>query len=161
MRYYCTIFFPQSTASWGLLNLKKVIKKKTRQFYNTSYLLNADQRAVTAQMQVVSPNNYEQNVINNPRIPQCTVSDFGEEEIITKNEVKQNKVFNPLSFNESEIIAKEIINGNNVIVNLEDLLALENGSKIAKRIIDFLCGTSFACKVSVKRINDSTFIFSK
>ena len=108
-----------------------------------------------------NPNNYEQNVINNPRIPQCTVSDFGEEEIITKNEVKQNKVFNPLSFNESEIIAKEIINGNNVIVNLEDLLALENGSKIAKRIIDFLCGTSFACKVSVKRINDSTFIFSK
>ena len=107
-------------------------------------------------------NNYNNNtVVNNPRIPQCTVSDFDEEEVSVNNEVRQNKVFNPTSFNETEEIAKEIINGNNVIVNLENLLVLENGPKVAKRIIDFLCGTSFACKVSVKRINDSTFIFSK
>ena len=116
----------------------------------------------TLNSNVFNDNLNEQSQPMNVNIPHCTVSDFDdEEENKVEPSVSQNVVFNPLTFNETEEIAREIINGNNVIVNLEDLLKTENGPKVAMRIIDFLCGTSFACKVSVKRINDSTFIFSK
>ena len=66
-----------------------------------------------------------------------------------------------MNLKDSEEIAKEMMSGNNVIVNLETLLRSEQGSKMATRIIDFLCGVAFGVKLNVNRINDSTFMFSK
>lgn len=75
--------------------------------------------------------------------------------------MSNNAVFNPTKFKDSEEIAREIMNGNNVIVNLENILKENDGANVARRIIDFLCGAAFASNTSVKRINESTFLFTK
>lgn len=69
-------------------------------------------------------------------------------------------VFNPSSYEDAELIAKEIVVGNAVIVNLEQLLHDEARKQVAVRIIDFICGVAYAMKIEVKRINASTFLFN-
>ncbi|MDD3383283.1 MAG: cell division protein SepF [Bacilli bacterium] len=69
-------------------------------------------------------------------------------------------VYTPSAYEEAEKISKEIMNGKVVIVNLEVLIRNDSKNHSATRIIDFLCGVAYALKADVKRINNSTFIFS-
>lgn len=69
-------------------------------------------------------------------------------------------IYTPAAYEEAEKISKEIMNGNVVIVNLEVLIRNDTKNHSATRIIDFLCGVAYALKADVKRINNSTFIFS-
>lgn len=69
-------------------------------------------------------------------------------------------VYAPNKFDDAEKIAKELVQGRSLIVNLENLLRNEETTASATRVIDFLCGVAYALRSDVKRINNSTFIFT-
>ncbi|MDD2433705.1 MAG: cell division protein SepF [Bacilli bacterium] len=77
-----------------------------------------------------------------------------------KSSISDAGVYAPNSFEDAEKIAKELILGKPIIVNLENLLRNETTKASATRVIDFLCGVAYALKTDVKRINNSTFIFT-
>lgn len=70
-------------------------------------------------------------------------------------------VFNPTAYEDAETIAQQIMVGNAVIVNLENLLKDEPSRLTARRIIDFICGVTFALEIDVKKVNASTFLITK
>ena len=86
--------------------------------------------------------------------------DIGRSNASGKGPISEAGVYAPNTFEDAEKIAKELIAGRTVIVNLENLLRNDQTKQSATRVIDFLCGVSYALKVDVKRINNSTFIFA-
>ncbi len=74
--------------------------------------------------------------------------------------IANTDIFNPTNFTDAQTIADQIINGNNAIVNLEQLLNDPQKQSDAMRIIDFICGVAYALKIEVKRVNASTFLFT-
>ncbi len=77
-----------------------------------------------------------------------------------KGSLAEAGVHAPNSFEDAEKIAKDLISGRTVIVNLENLLRNDTTRKDATRVIDFLCGVSYPLKIEVKKINNTTFIFT-
>ena len=69
--------------------------------------------------------------------------------------------FNPTGYSEAESIADSMINGKNVIVNLEIMLNNESKKGDGVRVVDYLCGVAHTLKMEVIRINGSTFYFNR
>ena len=70
-------------------------------------------------------------------------------------------VFNPYAYDDAEEIARQIVGGSSVIVNLEHLIRKEETKLIAQRIVDYLCGVAFAKGITVRKINATTFLIAK
>lgn len=63
-------------------------------------------------------------------------------------------LFKPESFDGSvKEMAEELINGNTVILNVED-----TNKDVSRRIIDFLGGVAYACRGKVSKVAEDTFI---
>ena len=69
--------------------------------------------------------------------------------------------FNPQAYDDAEEIARQIVGGSSVIVNLEHLIRQTENRLIAQRIIDYLCGVAFAKEITVRKINATTFLISR
>ena len=88
-----------------------------------------------------------------------------EEEVVEEevNESEsQTRIIKPERFEDAKIAAKFMIEGFlNVVVDLSYIVTVENGKRVAERIIDFLYGVSLPLNLYVARVNETTFIFSK
>ena len=83
-----------------------------------------------------------------------------EEEIVESE--SQTRIIKPERFEDAKIAAKFMMEGFlNVVVDLSSIVNIENGKRIAERIIDFLFGVSLPLNLYVARVNETTFIFSK
>ena len=83
-----------------------------------------------------------------------------EEEVIESE--SQTRIIKPERFEDAKIAAKFMIEGFlNVVVDLSYIVTVENGKRVAERIIDFLFGVSLPLNLYVARVNETTFIFSK
>lgn len=83
-----------------------------------------------------------------------------EEEIVESE--SQTRIIKPERFEDAKIAAKFMMEGFlNVVVDLSSIVNVENGKRIAERIIDFLFGVSLPLNLYVARVNETTFIFSK
>lgn len=69
---------------------------------------------------------------------------------------KQMKVviMEPKSFDESQAIADQLKNHRPVIVNLE-----QSERNLAKRIVDFVSGTTYALNGNMQKVGNSIFLF--
>ena len=75
-----------------------------------------------------------------------------------KNKAKANNqmkvmVIEPVSFDDAQQVADHIINNKPVVVNFENT----NGD-IAKRIIDFISGTTYALSGDIKKVGKNVFM---
>lgn len=70
-------------------------------------------------------------------------------------------VFNPYAYDDAEEIARQIVGGSSVIINLEHLIHKEETKMTAQRIVDYLCGVAFAKGITVRKINATTFLIAK
>ena len=88
-----------------------------------------------------------------------------EEEVVEEEVIEsesQTRIIKPERFEDAKIAAKFMIEGFlNVVVDLSSIVNVENGKRIAERIIDFLFGVSLPLNLYVARVNETTFIFSK
>ena len=77
-------------------------------------------------------------------------------QVISIHSQKQMKVviMEPKSFDEAQNIADQLKNRRPVIVNLE---AAER--TLAKRIVDFVCGTAYALNGSMQKVGNGIFLF--
>lgn len=77
-------------------------------------------------------------------------------QVISIHSQKQMKVviMEPKSFDESQSIADQLKNRRPVIVNLETA-----DRNLAKRIVDFVCGTAYALNGSMQKIGNGIFLF--
>lgn len=80
----------------------------------------------------------------------------GGAQVISIHSQKQMKVviMEPKSFDEAQSIADQLKNRRPVIVNLES--AERN---LAKRIVDFVCGTAYALNGSMQKVGNGIFLF--
>lgn len=69
-------------------------------------------------------------------------------------------VYNPQAYEDAEEIARQIVGGSSVIVNLEHLIRKEETKLLAQRIVDYLCGVAFAKGIVVRKINATTFLIA-
>lgn len=68
----------------------------------------------------------------------------------------QVAIFKPDSFGEEiKAIADELVNSHTVVLNLED-----TNKDMARRIIDFLSGVTYANKGHIKKVSKSTFLIT-
>ena len=89
-----------------------------------------------------------------------TEEEVVEEEVIESE--SQTRIIKPERFEDAKIAAKFMIEGFlNVVVDLSYIVTVENGKRVAERIIDFLFGVSLPLNLYVARVNETTFIFSK
>lgn len=65
------------------------------------------------------------------------------------------RIANPTVYEDSVNIATHLQHQRAVIVNLQQL-----NPSAGKRLIDFLCGTTYAMNGTIKKINDQMFIFA-
>ena len=88
-----------------------------------------------------------------------------EEEVVEEEVIEsesQTRIIKPERFEDAKIAAKFMIEGFlNVVVDLSYIVTVENGKRVAERIIDFLFGVSLPLNLYVARVNETTFIFSK
>ena len=88
-----------------------------------------------------------------------------EEEVVEEEVIEsesQTRIIKPERFEDAKIAAKFMIEGFlNVVVDLSYIVTIENGKRVAERIIDFLFGVSLPLNLYVARVNETTFIFSK
>ena len=88
-----------------------------------------------------------------------------EEEVVEEEVIEsesQTRIIKPERFEDAKIAAKFMIEGFlNVVVDLSYIVSVENGKRVAERIIDFLFGVSLPLNLYVARVNETTFIFSK
>ena len=93
------------------------------------------------------------------------VFDTYEEEVVEEEIIEsesQTRIIKPERFEDAKIAAKFMIDGFlNVVVDLSYIVTIENGKRVAERIIDFLFGVSLPLNLYVARVNETTFIFSK
>ena len=93
------------------------------------------------------------------------VFDTYEEEVVEEEIIEsesQTRIIKPERFEDAKIAAKFMIEGFlNVVVDLSYIVTVENGKRVAERIIDFLFGVSLPLNLYVARVNETTFIFSK
>ena len=93
------------------------------------------------------------------------VFDTYEEEVVDEEIIEsesQTRIIKPERFEDAKIAAKFMIDGFlNVVVDLSYIVTIENGKRVAERIIDFLFGVSLPLNLYVARVNETTFIFSK
>ncbi len=77
-------------------------------------------------------------------------------QVISIHSQKQMKVvvMEPKSFDESQGIADQLKNRRPVIVNLENA-----ERSLAKRIVDFVCGTAYALNGSMQKVGNGIFLF--
>ncbi|HWQ72063.1 MAG TPA: cell division protein SepF [Desulfitobacteriaceae bacterium] len=77
-------------------------------------------------------------------------------QVLSLHSQKQMRVvvFEPKSFEDSQNIADQLKNRRPVIVNLE------NADKIlAKRVVDFISGTTYALNGNMQKVGNSIFLF--
>ncbi len=85
-----------------------------------------------------------------------------EKDIINEENDPQTRIIKPELFEDAKLIAETMMEGVlNVVVDLSYIIHVENGKRIAERIIDFLYGVSLPLDLYVTRVNETTFIFSK
>ena len=103
-----------------------------------------------------------------PTEEEIVFSSFEEENEEIKEEPKedfsdvQTRIIKPEIFEDARIAASCMMEGVlNVVVDLSYIVKVENGARIAERIIDFLYGVSLPLNLYITRVNETTFIFSK
>lgn len=83
----------------------------------------------------------------------ATVSE--QKKVIPGLSVNEIKIATPVAYDESIQIAAELREGTPIIVKCERLNADDS-----KRLIDFLCGTSYAINGQTEKISDKIFLFT-
>ena len=63
-------------------------------------------------------------------------------------------VYTIASFNETETIAKKLMANVSVVLNMENI-----DMALCRRIVDFMSGATFALQGTVKKVNDSIYMF--
>ena len=63
-------------------------------------------------------------------------------------------VYTISSFNETETIAKKLMANVSVVLNMENI-----DMALCRRIVDFMSGATFALQGTVKKVNDSIYMF--
>lgn len=63
-------------------------------------------------------------------------------------------VAKPQSFEETQGLANHLKNRRPIIINLE-----KTNAEVAKRIVDFICGTTYALNGNMQRVGNGIFLF--
>jgi len=63
-------------------------------------------------------------------------------------------VAKPQTFEESQELANHLKNRRPIIINLE-----KTNAEVAKRIVDFMCGTAYALNGNMQRVGNGIFLF--
>ncbi|HZW83228.1 MAG TPA: cell division protein SepF [Candidatus Deferrimicrobium sp.] len=98
---------------------------------------------------IIEQEEKEQDIIEEPRQRKGAP-------VLSIHTQKQMKVviMEPASFDDAQNIADQLKNRRPVIVNLEG--AERN---LAKRIVDFVCGTAYALNGSMQKVGNGIFLF--
>ena len=86
---------------------------------------------------------------------------FGQYLDIKENENNNDSYFSPTKYEDVIEMVDCMKNGINIIVNLENMSSNLNQINEAKRIIDYLCGASYALNYTVSKVSRTTFTFTK
>jgi FtsZ-interacting cell division protein YlmF len=90
-----------------------------------------------------------------------------DERIIKSDDIKvqedndKTKIFRPKTFYEAKEIVDNIMNGKNIIINLESLLALEKGAETANKILIYLSGAVQVLGLVIEKANANCYIVNQ
>jgi FtsZ-interacting cell division protein YlmF len=90
-----------------------------------------------------------------------------DEKIITSEEIKisegsdKTRVFQPKTFYDAKTIVDSIMDGKNVIINLESLISLEKGVETANKILIYLSGAIQVLGLVIEKANQNCYIINQ
>lgn len=95
-------------------------------------------------------------IVNTPD-DEAFYSEIKRSKLVSINLTKKVNVvsYKPTEFDETSVIADELLKGNVVILNV-----ISANREIARRMIDFLSGLIYAQKGQIKRISNTAFALS-